>query len=311
MPSNTDRANLHLLNQQRRSQRSFSVWSLFVNPTSLTAVLVFIFAVMLLFTFVFFGLWNTGVSNLGGTRGVWNTAAAQRGEEANNAETNRETTALQNGVTVNREKNKAAIQKKKDDIEAREVLHALHKKNHDLTQEEQGADYNQVSTHATKIEYYSNPFQLTPDIKYKAATCKISEVKDGSFTYCLSPVENHEPRSREQCGFECVPYLPNPEFKSAMDIYKAKDRKHAFETNSVGVKAWFKLFNVIGHHNAKEKFALVFDLKLESICSAMEDVELRELESVQNVCGPFYEKPPPLLSDKPFGLNIDLYQVMQ
>ena len=295
----------------KRRNGWFSFFSrMILNPTSLIAILAFCFASMVgCALFLLFG-WNPLVSNLAGTFGLASESHHTASARAGTAQTAREIQAINDGVRVNHAQNEAKIHKMRDDIDARRALNALHQEDHDLTQEEQGAVYNQVSTHAKKIES-SNLFQLTPDITYKAATCKISEVKDGSFTYCLSPVENHEPRSREQCGFECVPHLSMAEFESAMDIYKAENRLGAFSTNSVGVKAWFKLFNVIGHHNAKEKFALVFDLKLESICSAMKDVELRELESVKNVCGPFYEKPPPLLSDKPFGLNRDLYQVMQ
>lgn len=205
------------------------------------------------------------------------------------------------------EQKQAENQKKKDVLKARRVQHELDGEEYNLTGEIQNSDYNEVST-AERIESYSNLFQRTPDITYRPATCKISQVKIGAYKYCLSPEEDPKPMTPTKCGFECVPDLSLAEYEAAMVIYNAKDRLGEFYRNFVGVKAWFKLFNVIGHHNAKVKFAQVFDKELGIICSAMEGRKFSHLESVKNVCGPFYKGSTPLLSDKAF--SDDLYLVM-
>lgn len=278
------------MRQEKRQKRSFLSLLAKFNPSVITAILVFIFAVMVLFTLWFFLGYNTAVGNVGGTKGVFLTSAHKRGKEANNAEADREITALQNTVTVNDVRNKAANQKFADDIAAREVRQELEEKDYTLTQKEQKSKSNDVST-AERIVSFSYPLQLTPDITYRPATCKISAIKNGAYKYCLSATEDLTPMTPTKCGFECVPDLSYAEYEAAMVIYKAENRLGAFyhNHNSVGVKAWFKLFNVIGHDNAKVKFAQVFDKELGSICSAMEGRKFSHFESVKNVCRPFYQ----------------------
>ena len=268
-----------------------------LNPTSLTAVLAFCFASMVFLTFCFFGLYNTGVSNLAGTYGVAETSIAERGAEAERAKTARTVQRLYNAVEIHNAEGLTHNDIRKNGIAHLRDAHELFQQEAILQEKIKNADYNTGSvTEAEKIES-SSYLQLTPDT-YKVRTCEKSEYKKGSFIWCLSGQRTHEPRPLKSCGFECVPHLPKSEFDAAYDIYRAKDRKAAFETNDEGVIAWFEYFNVLGHTIAKDKFAQIFRVSLESMCaSAAKNVELVQLESVKNVCGPFYEKPTLLLSN--------------
>lgn len=303
MPSTEQRDIATLKKLQRRSQSSFSVLSLFVNPTSLIAVLVFIFAVMLWFTVCFFGLWNTGVGNLAGTWGVAETNVAQRGAEAENAKKDRYVRELRNTVEKHDAEGRTRNQIQKNTNAHLRDAHKLNEEEAALHEKMHNADYNTGSVIEAEKIGSSSYLQLTPDT-YQVRTCEKSEYKKGIFTWCLSGKRTHEPRPLKSCGFECVPYLPKLEFDAAVDIFQAKDRKAAFETNDEGVIAWFEYFNVLGHTIAKEKFAQIFRVSLESMCaSAAKNVELVQLESVKNVCGPFYPSPTPRLSSNAHNVH--------
>jgi hypothetical protein len=272
----------------------FSSFLAKLNPSALIAILAFCFAVMVFFTLCFFGLWNTGVSNIFGTVGVAETSVAVRGTEAESAKKVRHVQQLRNTAEVHNAEGQTRNQ-----IQSQTIAHLedQHKNNQDqvtVQRKIQNADYNEVSKEPRKLASDSYlPFTSEP--KYQVKLCEKSALKIGSFTYCLSATEKHEPRPLQDCGFECVPYLSKAEFKSAVDIFEAGNRLDAllsnFEASSpnfIGVKAWFKLFSVIGHHNAKVKFTDVFDTQLAVICSFMEGEELGDFQSVQNVCGLFY-----------------------
>jgi len=299
------------MHQKQRQKSSFSFSSLLsINPSSLTVI------VML---FVFLVIWGTGAlvflprivgDNLFGFFNRGRTTAATTGQEASTAEHNADNQKMAEAAKSNNLQGLYRNRVLEDNNNHLKRKHELTEEKKKLKDKVQNADYNVVVFEPQKLASDSYlPF--TSDIKYQVRRCEESAVKSGPFTFCLSNTEQHNTRLLQECGFECVPHLSKAEFVAAMVINDAQDRLGEFWDNALGVKAWFKLFSVIGQHSAKEKFTHVFDAALEDICLQLnvEGGELTYCQSVQNVCG-LFKKGPPLLSSKPHSLNNDLYLVM-
>lgn len=262
--------------------------------------------------FVFLVIWGTGAlailprivgDNLFGFVNRGWTTYATTGQEARTAEYNAEAQKLAEDAALNDLKGLYRTQVQQDDIQHAKKKHELKKEKKNLEDEVRNANYNTIVFEPKKLASDSY-LSFTSDIKYQVRRCEESAVKSGPFTFCLSNTEEHNTRLLQECGFECVPHLSRAEFDAAMVINEAQDRLGEFWDNALGVKAWFKLFSVIGQHSAKEKFEHVFDAALEDICLQLEveDGDLNYCQSVRNVCG-LFKKGPPLVSDKPHSSN--------
>lgn len=293
------------MRQEKRQKRSFLSLLAKFNPSSLTVI------VML---FVFLVIWGTGVAYVlprivvDNTFGSYNrglTTWATTGQERNTAEHDAAAQKLAEDAELNNLQGLHRNKVLQDNNKNAKKKHELNQEKKTLENQVQNADYNEVVFEPQVLA--SDSFSLfTSDIKYQVRRCKESAVKSGPFTFCLSNKEEHNTRLLQECGFECVPHLSKAEFDAAMVINEAQDRLGEFWDNVLGVKAWFKLFSVIGQHSAKEKFKHVFDAALEDICLQLEvdGGDLNYCLSVRNVCG-LFKKGLPLLSDKPHSLQSD------
>lgn len=287
--------------------------ALIANPYSLLMVLAFAFISAGSLMWMFPALWNNTLEALSGSEGTWNNGANTANLRAENSGHELNVTRITNvpareQIRADAEKDLADIhnQQLENDNNARQQRNKLvqqaikiREQTKQVTREEGESISNTVYRYAEPIESYTHRFQYVPDITgFLATTCEYTAVTNGPWTYCLSPQEDRKPISLKQCDFRCVPHLSHAEFRAAMAIYDAEKRWEACNNHLVGVKAWFKLFNVIGHHNAKGMFASVFQRTLEEMCAGAAKIEeLRKFESVRDVCGPFYKGSTLLLSN--------------